>query len=371
MDLEKKVELVCRAPTEEVITREDVLEIFQNYSQPRHYIGFEISGKVHIGSGLMTALKIKDFMEAGVKPTVFLADYHAWINGKLGGNLEKIQEVALGYFKHAFISLGLEEGKVDYVLASKLYDDDYWKTVLDVGRNTSINRMLRTITIMGRKESEATNASAIFYPAMQAADIAKLGVQFAHAGMDQRKVHMLAREVFPKLGKKKFAAVHGHLLPGLQGPARMDATVSSSQHPVSSAKRGEEKEDAQIDMKMSKSKPSSAIFIHDSEAEIKSKISKAFCPEKIVQGNPLVEYAEYLCMRNKSLKIERPAKFGGDAEFATPAELKAAYSEGKLHPVDLKNAVANELTRILKPSRDYFERNRNYLEQVNSASVTR
>ena len=358
MDLEKRVDLVCRPPTEEVVTREDVVEIFQNYSRPRHYIGFEISGKVHIGSGLMTALKIRDFMEAGVKPTIFLADYHAWINGKLGGDLEKIQEVALGYFKHAFISLGLEEGKVDYVLASKLYDDDYWKTVLDVGRNASINRILRTITIMGRRESEATNASSIFYPAMQAADIAKLDVQFAHAGMDQRKVHMLAREIFPKLGKKKFAAVHGHLLPGLQGTSKMDVGKKIS-------------DDLMIDAKMSKSNPNSAIFISDSENEIKSKISKAFCPEKTVEGNPLIEYAEYLCMRGKPLKIERPAKFGGDAEFATPAELKAAYSEGKLHPMDLKGAVAGELIKTLKPSRDYFEKNPHYLDQVNSASVTR
>lgn len=370
MDIEKRIELVCRSPTEEVVTSEDLREIFQNYSQPRHYIGFEISGKVHIGSGLMTALKIRDFMEAGVKPTIFLADYHAWINGKLGGDLQKIQDVALGYFKHAFVSLGLTEDKVDYVLASKIYDDDYWKTVLDIGRNTSINRILRTITIMGRKETEATNASAVFYPAMQAADIIKLDVQIAHAGMDQRKVHMLAREIFPKLGriespagdcssalqKKKFAAVHGHLLPGLQGPEKMNFA---------------DKDEAKIDAKMSKSKPSSAIFIHDSEEEVKSKIGKAFCPEKSIAGNPLIEYADYLCMRGKPLEIERPAKFGGDAELADVEELKKTYSEGKLHPMDLKNAVAKELIAVLKPSRDYFAKHPEYIEQINAVSITR
>ncbi len=356
MDIEKRIELVCRSPTEEVVTRDDLMEIFQNYSQPRHYIGFEISGKVHIGSGLMTALKIRDFMEAGVKPTIFLADYHAWINGKLGGDLQKIQDVALGYFKHAFVSLGLAEDKVDYVLASKIYDDDYWKTVLDIGRNTSINRILRTITIMGRKETEATNASAVFYPAMQAADIVKLDVQIAHAGMDQRKVHMLAREIFPKLGKKKFAAVHGHLLPGLQGPEKMNFA---------------DKDEGKIDAKMSKSKPSSAIFIHDSEEEVKSKIGKAFCPEKTIAGNPLIEYAGYLCMSGKPLKIERPAKFGGDLELADAEELKKIYSEGKLHPMDLKNAVAKELIAVLKPSRDYFAKHPEYIEQINAVAITR
>ncbi len=365
MDIERKIDLVCRPPIEEVITREDLREIFQNYSQPRHYIGFEISGKVHIGSGLMTALKIRDFMEAGVKPNIWLADYHAWINGKLGGDLEKIQAVAEGYFKHAFISLGLTEDKVNYLQASKVYDDEFWKMVLDIGRNTTISRILRTVTIMGRKETEATNAASIFYPAMQAADIKKLDIQIAHAGMDQRKVHMLAREVFPKIGYGKFAAVHGHLLPGLQSAGRMDATITAA--PGSA----DHKEEMQTDAKMSKSKPSSAIFIHDSEDEIKSKISKAFCPEKIVEGNPMIEYAEYICMRDKPLKVERPAKFGGDVEFATSAELKSVYMEGKLHPMDLKNAVAKELMELLKPSRDYFAKHPEYIEQINQVAITR
>ncbi len=356
MDLERKIELVCRPPVEEVVTREDLKEIFENYEHPRHYIGFEISGKVHIGSGLMTALKIRDFLEAGVKPTIWLADYHAWINGKLGEDLEKIQSVAEGYFKHAFISLGLTEDKVDYFLASKVYDDEYWKTVLNVARSTTIARVLRTVTIMGRKETEATSAASIFYPAMQVADIRKLDVQIAHAGMDQRKVHMLAREIFPKLGYRKFAAVHAHLLPGSQGPEKMNF-----------ADKGE----MEIEGKMSKSRSSSAIFIHDPEEEIKSKIGKAFCPEKSVEGNPLIEYAQYLCMREKPLKVERPAKFGGDAEFATIEELKKNYAEGKLHPMDLKNAVADELTKVLKPSRDYFARHPEYIEQINAVSITR
>ncbi len=356
MDIERKIELVCRPPIEEIITCEDMKEIFETYSTPRHYIGFEISGKVHIGSGLMSALKIRDFLDADVKPTIWLADYHTWINGKLGGDLKKIQSIAENYFKHAFISLGLTEDKVDYLLASKVYDDEYWKTVLSIGRNTTIARILRTVTIMGRKETEATNASSIFYPVMQATDIAKLNVQIAHAGMDQRKVHMFAREIFPKIKKKKFVAVHGHLLPGLQGPEKMNNIT---------------KEDASVDMKMSKSKPSSAIFIHDSEQEIKSKINNAFCPEKITEGNPLIEYSEYICMRDKPLKVERPAKFGGDIEFVNINELKKVYSEGKLHPVDLKSAVANELILLLKPSRDYFAKHPEYIAQINEVSITR
>jgi tyrosyl-tRNA synthetase len=220
---------------------------------------------------------------------------------------------------------------------------------------------------MGRKENEATSSACIFYPAMQAADIFMLDLQIAHAGMDQRKVHMLTRELSHAY-KKPFVAVHGHLLPGLQGVQRMDASGTAKE---GKQLEGETSEQRSIDAKMSKSVPSSAIFIHDSEEEIKDKIRKAYCPEKVLEGNPVVEYAEYLILRDKKMKIERPAKFGGDLEIADAGELERVYSEGKLHPMDLKNAVARELTDLLKPSRDYFAKNKQYLEQISAKDVTR
>jgi tyrosyl-tRNA synthetase len=387
MDLEKKIELVKRKPMEEIVTEEDLRRIFQNYAHPKHYIGFEISGMVHLGTGLCTALKLKDFVEAGIKPTIFLADYHSYINQKLGGDLEKIREVAKGYFKHSFVSLGLDESKVDYVLASDLYDSEYWKTVLKISKDTTINRMLRCITIMGRKETENTSSAAVVYPAMQAADIFTLDVQIAHAGLDQRKVHMLARELSHSY-KKEFVAVHGHLLPGLQGVKRMNApgtakeskqievsetvSLTDTMHYKHTDSKGNVLRDEDvIEAKMSKSIPSSAIFIHDSEEEIQKKINKAYCPPKIIEGNPIVEYAEYLVMRDKDLKVERTQKYGGDVTFATIADLKVAFTEGKLTPPDLKNAVARELIEILKPSREYFEKNKHYLEQIKEKDVTR
>ncbi len=373
MDIETKIDLVKRKPTEEIVTEADLRGIFQNYSSPKHYIGFEISGKVHLGTGLCTALKLRDFMDAGIKPSIWLADYHSYINGKLGGDMEKIRAVAKGYFKHAFVSLGLDEDRVQYLLASETYDNDYWKEVLRIAKDTTINRMLRCITIMGRKETEATSSAVVFYPAMQAADIFLLDVQIAHAGMDQRKVHMLAKELSHTY-KKQFVAVHGHLLPGLQGVQRMDAARTGV--PVAKEGRqpetgGEVQEQRLIDAKMSKSVPSSAIFIHDSEEEIRDKIKKAYCPEKTVDGNPIVEYAEYLVLRDRKMKIERPAKFGGDIEITDGDELKRIYADGKLHPVDLKNAVSRELCEILKPSREYFAKNRQYLEHMSAKDVTR
>ena len=352
MDVERKIEIATRRPAEEVLTRDDLKQMFETEEHPRHYIGFEISGKVHLGTGLSTALKVKDFLEAGMKPTIFLADYHAWINGKMGGDLEKIQKVAKGYFKSAFLSLGLEEGKVDYVLASELYDNDYWKTVLEISKSATLARMLRCTTIMGRKEGDATDSASVLYPAMQVADIFKLNVDLVHAGMDQRKVHVLAREVAEKLKRKKPVALHVKLLMGLQGPKRMGMD-------------SDEKLDLSISSKMSKSDPDSCIYIHDSTEDIARKLKKAYCPEKQITENPVIDMCEVLLLRDdaSTLKIERPAKFGGDVEL-TIAELKGSFSEGKLHPMDLKNAVGKELAKVLEPSRKYFEKHGELLGQV-------
>ncbi|MEM3399930.1 MAG: tyrosine--tRNA ligase [Candidatus Micrarchaeia archaeon] len=344
MDTEKKLELVMKKPTEEVLTPEELRNLFETNSRPKHYIGFEISGMVHLGTGLACSMKIKDFLEAGIETNILLADYHTMLNKKLGGDIKKIRKVALGYFKHAFVSLGLDEEKVRYVLASDIYDDDYWQTVIDVARNTTLKRMLRCITIMGRSEDSA-DAASILYPAMQAADIYKLNVDIVHSGMDQRKVHVLARELSEKLNKKKPIAVHGHLLMGLQGPKKMGVEFSD---------------------KMSKSKPETCIFIHDSESEIAEKLKRAYCPERQTNENPVIDLCEWILMREGGLLVERPQKYGGDIEFGSFAELKKAYTNGELHPADLKNAVAKRLSDVLRPCREYFNKNKHLLDMISN-----
>ncbi len=354
MDVEGKIALVKRQPVSEIVTEGELRQLFESDSHPKHYIGFEISGKVHLGSGLLTALVLKDLMKAGIRPTIFLADYHAWINGKLGGDLDRIQQAAKGYFKSAFISLGLTEDKVDYVLASELYGKDYWKEVLRISKDTTMQRMLRCTTIMGRSQKDALDCASVLYPAMQAADISALDADIAHAGMDQRKVHMLAREIAEKHGRKKPVAMHHRLMMGLLGPQKMGGIDENSSL------------DAEISSKMSKSKPDSCIFVHDSEAEILRKLKGAYCPEKSAEGNPVLEMCECFVFREKgaSLDIRRPAKYGGDAVFSSYAELRDAYAAGKLHPMDLKSATAEALAKMLEPSRKYFESRPELLAQI-------
>src|SRR5579884_3174979 len=205
--------------------------------------------------------------------------------------------------------------------------------------------MLRSTTIMGRKEDEISDTAMLIYPAMQSADIFALKVNLAHAGTDQRNVHIVARDAASDLGEQKPVAIHHHLLQGLLQPVL-----------VENPQTGRKELDVEA-AKMSKSKPNSAIYIHDDPEEIKKKINAAYAPEGVVEFNPILDWCKYLIFYNQgsSLEIKRDEKFGGDVMYNSYQNLEKDYAEKKLHPMDLKNAVAEWLIKKLEPARKYFE----------------
>ncbi len=376
MDIGKKLELIKRN-TEEVLTEEDLKELLKNGTKLKHYIGFEISGKIHLGTGLMCMSKVKDFMDAGVDCSIFLADWHSWINDKLGGNPKIIKKVAVGYFKEGMKAslkcVGGNPEKLKFVLGSDLYhnNDLYWTTMIEISKNTTLARILRSITILGREEGESVDFAKLIYPPMQVADIFIQGINMPHSGIDQRKAQVVAREVANKLtfnplldnhGKQiKPVAIHHHLLLGLSKPAVWPVSKDKMQELWSS-------------LKMSKSKPDGAVFIHDSPDEIRRKLSKAFCPEKEIEFNPVLDWAKYVIFQiNKKLEIKRDNKFGGNVSYKDYSDLEKDFSQGNLHPTDLKNAVAEELIKILEPARKHFAQPKvkKMLEEMDKLIITR
>jgi tyrosyl-tRNA synthetase len=333
MDLEDKIS-VLEEGAEEIVTLDELRTLLETKDSPRAYIGLEPSGLMHIGQGIPISEKLKDFTNVGFDVRVLLADWHAFINDKLEGDLENIYTCGK-YVKDALVSLGVDESKVKFLFASDLVNDkSYWEKVLKASKASTVARIRRAMSIMGRTEEEADlDASKMVYPAMQVTDIVHMDLDVAYGGMDQRHAHMLYRDISSKLGWKKIVAIHTPLLPSLQGGGRMDAA----------------------DIKMSKSMPETCIFLHDKPEDIEKKINKAFCPEKEVQGNPVLETVRIIVFRKKDeFKVERPEKFGGDVVYSSYSELTNAFSRGELHPADLKSATARELTEILEPSREYF-----------------
>jgi tyrosyl-tRNA synthetase len=215
------------ANTEEIVTIEELKTVL-NKPNPKAYIGFEPSGVVHLGWKICTN-KIKDFLACGFDFTILLADWHAYINDKLGGDLEKIK-LCGKYMEDCFAAMGIEKEKVRFVYASDYVNDSkYWELVLKTAKATSVARVKRAMDIMGRAEDEADkDLSKLFYPAMQVSDIFHLNLDVAYGGMDQRHAHMLARDVAKKLGLRPPVAIHTPLLTGLQAGSRMNPTEFKS-----------------------------------------------------------------------------------------------------------------------------------------------
>jgi len=92
MNTNEKLKLIKRN-TEEILTEDSLKSLIESGTPINHYIGFEISGKIHLGTGLMCMSKVKDFMDAGINCSIFLADWHSWINDKLGGDIKVIQKI--------------------------------------------------------------------------------------------------------------------------------------------------------------------------------------------------------------------------------------------------------------------------------------
>ena len=351
MDLERRIELITKAPIEEVVTVEDLRKLLETKTKITAYDGFEPSGTMHIATGILRSIKINDLLEANVDFIILLADWYAWINNKMGGNLDLIKKVG-EYFIEGYKACGVDTNKVKIMWASDLVKDpDYWKNVISISKLTTIQRAIRAGTIMGREEAEMQYVSQALYPMMQAYDPFYLGADILQLGMDQRKAMVLTREVAPKVdGSIRVAAMH-HLLIGLKGNQRMGPAEA----------------------KMSKSVAGSAIFIHDSKEQIESKINSAFCQPKDVEGNPILEIWKYIIFRKfKSRDIKRKNKI--NLEVQNYEDLEKTFREGELHPLDLKKETAEALDEIINPIREYFEKNKKakeLYEIVKNSVITR
>jgi tyrosyl-tRNA synthetase len=197
---------------------------------------------------------------------------------------------------------------------------------------------------MGRTKAELSKTAQLFYPMMQSADIFYLGADICQLGLDQRRANMLAREVGPSLGWWKPVVVSHHMLMGLEGIKEPEGYDDNRRI------------DVEISSKMSKSKPSTCLYVHDNAELIQRKMMSAFCPERIVEGNPVLDYCRYIVFRKfDKLLIERTSKFGGNLEVNSYSELETLFREGKIHPLDLKNATAHALNEIVEPIRKHFE----------------
>lgn len=311
-----RLELIKRN-VQEIVTEGELEELLNNKETPRAYVGYEPSGKIHMGH-VLTVNKLIDLQKAGFEITVLLADVHAYLNRK--GTLEEVRKIA-DYNKRCFIALGLDKEKTNFVYGSDYQlGAEYMLNVLKLSRVVTLNRARRSMDEVGRAMDDPT-VSQMVYPLMQAIDIAMLGVDVAVGGIDQRKIHMLARENLKSLGFETPICIHTPILLGLDGT------------------------------KMASSKEN-FISVDDTEEEIYRKLKKAYCKLGDTEENPVLALFRYhIFPRYETVVIERPEKFGGNITYTSYEEMENAFVAESVHPMDLKNSAAKYISDILDPVR--------------------
>ncbi|HJJ88834.1 MAG TPA: tyrosine--tRNA ligase [Methanocorpusculum sp.] len=309
-------ELVTRN-TEEIITKEELRQLL-NKPTKRVYTGYEPSGEIHLGH-LVTINKLMDMKAAGFDVVVLIANLHAYLNRK--GTFEEIKELA-EYNKACIEACGLKN--VEFVLGTDIQLSPTYQTkVLTLCQEINLNRATRSMDEIGRS-MENPMVSQMVYPVMQVVDIPTLNVDAAVGGIDQRKIHMLARERLPRIGYNPPVCIHTPILNGLDGK------------------------------KMSSSK-GNVISVADSPEDIKIKMKKAYCPKE-VKENPILQVFQYnIFPRVSEIVIHRPKKYGENMEYQNYAELEDAYAAGKIHPMDLKTTCGEMLIDLLNDAYSYVQ----------------
>lgn len=335
MNVKQKFELVSRN-TQEIITREELMRLLEEKKSPSAYWGTAPTGRVHIGY-LIPLLKISDFLKAGFKFKILIADLHAHLDDQktpwslLDARAIYYQEAIVAMFE----ALGVDYSKLIFVRGKDFQtNSEYVVDVLRMSALTTLSRVKRSAAEVVRFGKEP-KLGGFIYPLMQTEDIPALEADVAYSGVDQRMIYAFSRELLPELGHKKPICVFTPMLPGLTGG------------------------------KMSASNPKSKIDLLDSEKEVARKVNSAYCKEGEVKDNGVLAFCEYFLFPYKNkLKIERNKKFGGDINYGTYKELENDFVKKKLHPMDLKQAVSRELNSVLGPVRKKFEKKEKLLKEA-------
>lgn len=326
------------------------------------YWGTAPTGKPHVGY-LVPLTKIADFLVAGVDVTILLADIHAFLDN-MKAPLELVNHRTRYYellLRTVFRALGIPTSSLKFVKGSsyqfsKEYAMDNFKLCASVSEHDAKKAGAEVV-----KQVASPLLSGLLYPGMQALDEHHLDVDFQFGGIDQRKIFTFAELHLPRLGYPKRAHLMNEMVPGLGA----DGKMSSS------------------------SDPNAKIGLLDDEKDVRKKIKTAFCEEGKVEGNGVLAFVKAVLIPISQLRVEhikgersvlddealgdqspfigdnapdgtvfsvvRDEKFGGSLHYKSYKEVETDFAEKKLHPKDLKLAVADALVRILGPIRKAFD----------------
>jgi tyrosyl-tRNA synthetase len=321
LNVDKRFELVKRH-LNEVITEKELKDILRKKKNPVVYWGTAITGKPH-AAYFFPALKIADFLKAGFKVKILLADLHGALDNTPWNLLEKRYDYYEKIIPLLIGAMGAKVKNLEIVRGSDFeLKPEYMFDVLRLSSVVSMSDSKKAASDVV-KFGKNPKLSGFIYPLMQAVDEQYLEVDAQLGGTDQRKIFVLARENLPKIGYKSRIELLNPLIPGLIGK------------------------------KMSASDEKSKIDLLDNEKTIRTKLKNAEC----VAGDPnngIMDFLKHIIMTLKQDKkekfvVRRSKEHGGDIKYSSYEDVERDFVSKKLHPLDLKNAVADGIVEILKP----------------------
>ncbi|MGY5858383.1 MAG: tyrosine--tRNA ligase [Candidatus Thorarchaeota archaeon] len=320
---------------EEVVTADEVRNILKDKPNFNFYYGTAPTGPFHFAY-MIPLNKLVELAKLGGKGTILLADYHAHLDDQKTSFDE--MEIRSKYYEECIRGVFGKDAKLMNFLRGSTYQNkpDYIEDLFKIAAKVTTKRALRAASEVVRM-SDGAKVSGLMYPLLQILDVKYLDADITVGGIDQRNIYMLGRELLENIGFHKSTYIFMPLLPSLKGGGS----------------------------KMSASEPGTHIRVTDSKEDIKSTIKKAYCPAGDLEQNPITSTMRYIVFpRYEKIVIKRSEKFGGDLEFTSIDEFEKQYSDNKLHPMDVKQAVSDYLVELLEPARKYFEKHEDILQAV-------
>lgn len=338
MGTDAKYALITR-DLQEVLGEKELKGILGGGKELRVYWGTATTGKPHIAY-ILPLLKLADFVEAGCVVTILLADLHAVLDN-LKAPQDLVEQRAQYYervLRAIFASLGTDLARINFVKGSDYQlEKRYTKDVYRLSTIVSLNEAQRAGAQVVKQTGNPL-LSSLIYPGMQALDEEYLGVDAQFGGVDQRKIFIFAEKYLPLLGYRKRIHLMNPMIPGLGAG------------------------------KMSSSEEASKIDLLDADSAIAKKIGKAFCEEGNVEENGVLSLARFLVLplmlrRGKSVAIE-VFKTKEVVHYTSYGALEKDFKEKRIHPGDLKQAVARHIVEIISPIRAELLKEQSLIERA-------
>ena len=250
LNADERLDLITRN-LQEVIGLDELKKLLEGKKEVSVYWGTMPTGSPHV-SYFVPFLKIADFLKAGLRVKVLIADLHAALDGVPWEILDKRQAYYEEVIPSMLKAIGVDISKLEFVRGSSFQlKPKYFEDVLKMSMKNSVNECIKAASEVV-KLGDNPRLGGLIYPIMQSLDEEYLEVDAQFGGMDQRRIFVFARENLPALKYKPRVELLNPIIPGLIGK------------------------------KMSSSIPGTKIDVLDDEKTVEMRINKA----ERVEGNP-------------------------------------------------------------------------------------